>query len=331
MARFDHIRVILAEPHSELRTSLQDNLHDFGLKNVTITGNMSRLASAVNNGEVDLVIANTALPEGDFNKYVNELRHGHHGDNPFLVVITLVGEAHSDAVHAALNSGTDHVLAKPFTAEALIAKITDLSIARKRFVVTSDYIGPDRRLQNREGTIEVPLIDVPNPLFQRADGSNNAHQLKRRIALAQLKINEQKVLRNAFQVGWLLDYVIPEIAAKSNDVLIEEPENLQRLCEVTHDICIRIRGTRYAHISEICMTLNRMANEAISAGLCDADMQLMGRMADIIGRVFDPDRDVLANEYQRQRQDPENVQDSQDEDDSEDALTAEELASTAVA
>lgn len=299
MSHLDHIRVILAEPNSELRTSLKESLNGFGLKNVTITGNLSGVVGAVNAGEVDLLIANNSLPEGDFNTYVNELRHGRHGDNPFLVVITLVGEASSEAVHAAISSGTDHVIAKPFSAQALIEKVTELTHTRKRFVVTSDYIGPDRRIQHRAGTIEIPLIDVPNPLHHRTRGGENNAQHRHRIEHAQLRINEQKVLRNAFQIGWLLDYVIPEIAAYSGDLEVEVPENLQRLCEVSRDICDRIRGTRYAHVTEMCLTLNRMADEAITNGLCDSDMQLMGRMADIIGRVFDPDREAIASEYQR--------------------------------
>jgi len=301
VSHFDNIRVVLAEPNSQLRTELKDNLEDLGFRNVVATGNMSRIVSEVKAGSVDLIIADTSLPEGDFNQYVRELRHGRHGDNPFLVVITMVNEAKKAAVHAAINSGTDHVVAKPFSVASLIDKVNELTHTRKRFVVTSDYIGPDRRKAHRPGTMEVPLIVVPNPLQHRKLGGASETQMKRRVESAKQKINEQKVLRNAYQIGWLLDFVMPEIAALNADMSANEPENLLRLRDTANDMCARIRGTQFAHMAEMCLTLGRMAEEALKSGLCDADMRLMGRMAGIIENIFDPERDARATDYQRQR------------------------------
>lgn len=297
MSHFENIRVVLAEPNAELRTELKEQLEGFGLKNVLPTGNLSRIASAVERGEVDLLIADTSLPEGDFNEFVHAMRHGKQGANPFLVVITLVNEPSRTAVQAAIDAGTDHVLAKPFSPEALIEKVVDLTHARKRFVVTTDYIGPDRRSAHREGTMQIPLIDVPNPLHHRITGHMSIAQVRASVESAVVRINEQKVVRHAYQVGWLLDYAIPEMAALNAGLLGETPENLHKLCEVLEDTCERIRGTRYLHVSEMLMTLSRMAREALETGLCEEDMQLMGRMADIVGRLFDPDRDAQASEY----------------------------------
>lgn len=299
MSHFDNIRVLLAEANSEMRAALSQGLLDCGFKNVKSTGNLSQVVGAVKEGVVDLLIADTSLPEGDFNEYVRELRHGQHGDNPFLVVITLVSSPSQDAVHAAINSGTDHVLAKPFGANALIDKVTELTHSRKRFVVTTDYIGPDRRSTHRPGTMQVAQIDVPNPLHQRMSGSASAAKSKRSIEAAKLVINEQKVQRHAYQIGWLLDHVLPEISAQKADALPSNLENLKKLCEVSRDLCRRIKGTRFAHVSEMSMTLSHMAERALKDGLCDDDMRLMGRMADIIERAFDPGREEAAAEYNR--------------------------------
>jgi len=299
ISHFDNIRVVLAEPNLELRTNLKDSLHDFGFKNVLATGNLSQIVTAVNSGEADVLIADTTLPEGDFNTYVHDLRHGHHGDNPFLVVITLIGKPSREVVQAAINSGADHVLAKPITVQALSEKVTELTHSRKRFVVTTDYIGPDRRSAHREGTMQIPQIDVPNPLHQRMGGQVNATRNLRRIEAAKLVINEHKVQRHAYQIGWLLDHVMPEIAAIKVDALPDAPENLQRLYDVSQDLCRRIKGTRFAHITEMALTLCHMAEQALKEGLCENDMQLMGRMAEIIERAFDPDREATAAEYHR--------------------------------
>jgi len=299
LSHFDNIRVVLAEPNLELRTNLKDSLHDLGFKNVLATGNLSQIVNAVKAGEADLLIADTTLPEGDFNEFVNELRHGHHGDNPFLVVVTLISKPSRDVVQAAINSGADHVLAKPITAQSLGEKIAELSHSRKRFVVTTDYIGPDRRAAHREGTMQIPQIDVPNPLHQRMSGDAHANRNHRSVQAAKLVINEHKVQRHAYQIGWLLDHVMPEIAAMNAGALPDEPENLQRLHDVSQDLCHRIKGTRYAHVTEMTLTLCRMTEQALKEGLCENDMKLMGRMADIIERAFDPDRETTAAEYHR--------------------------------
>lgn len=299
MSQFDNIRVVVAEPNSQLRTGLKESLQGLGFKAVVGTGNMSRVVSAVDAGDVDLLIADTSLPEGDFNTYVHELRHGHQGCNPFLVVVTLVNQPSSDAVHKAIDSGTDHVLAKPFTVEALVSKITDLTHARKRFVVTTDYIGPDRRSTHRAGTMQIPLIDVPNPLQHRMSGHTSENQVRHSIENAKLKINEQKVLRHAYQIGWLLDRVLPEMSAMTSSIVEDQTEHLNKLCLVSRDLCARIRGTRYANVAEMCMTLSHMAQTAMREGLNEADMQLMGRMGKIVEQAFDPERDAKATEYQR--------------------------------
>ncbi|HEY9080937.1 response regulator [Magnetovibrio sp.] len=299
MSHFDNIRVVLAEPNSELRAGLKDSLHDIGFKNVQATGNLSQIVTAVKAGEADLLIADTTLPEGDFNKFVYELRHGCHGDNPFLVVITLINKPSRDVVQAAINSGADQVLAKPITAKGLTEKVAELTHSRKRFVVTTDYVGPDRRAAHREGTMQIPQIDVPNPLHQRMSGSKNDSRNKRSVEAAKLIINEHKVQRHAYQIGWLLDHVMPEIAALQADALPDGPENLKRLHNVSQDLCRRIKGTRFAHVTEMALTLCRMSEQALNEGLCENDMHLMGRMAEIIERAFDPDREATAAEYNR--------------------------------
>ncbi|OEJ65089.1 response regulator transcription factor [Magnetovibrio blakemorei] len=332
MFDFSKVRIVLAEPNSDLRAELKDRLHEWGAKNVVTTGNMARIVSTVNAGEVDLIIADTSLPEGDFNDFVKDLRFGRHGKNPFLVVVTMVNNPSREAVHRAINSGTDHVLAKPFAAQALIDRIDELTQSRKRFAVTADYIGPDRRNTHRDGAMVINLVDVPNPLHLQGGGESNTAQIKRAIEVAKHKINEEKVHRNAYQSVWLLDSVMPEIVAIRDGLCLDVPVNLQRLQVVAQDTCQRIKGTRFAHVAGICLTLNDLADQAIKEGLSDDDFKLMGRMAEIIENVFDPDRCTTAELYQRQsRISAIDVFDNNDQSEmTRKTLTPRELASIAV-
>lgn len=297
ISQFDNIRVVLAEPKTELRKTLKQCLQDHGFRSVLDTGNLSQVASAVNEGNVDLLIADTSLPEGDFNEYVSELRHGKHGANPFLVVVTLVSDRSGSAVHAAIDSGTDHVLAKPFEPAAMIDHVLELTHGRKRFVVTTDYIGPDRRSMARPGTMDIPQVDVPNPLRQRMTGQMSDGVLRRHVDAAKAKVNEQKVVRHAFQIGWLLERLTPELHApiKSD----EFKAHMVRLGEVADDISARIKTTHFAHVAEMCMTLSNMVVTGIEKGFDEHDVLLMGKMATLIEDAFNPARGEMGAEYVR--------------------------------
>lgn len=297
ISQFDNIRVVLAEPKADLRRTLKKCLQDHGFRSVLDTGNLSQVANAVREGNVDLLIADTSLPEGDFNAYVTELRHGKHGDNPFLVTITLVSSPSRAAVQNAIDSGTDHVLAKPFDPEAMISHVLDLTHGRKRFVVTTDYIGPDRRSGPRPGGMEIPVIDVPNALRQRMTGQMSEGVLRRHVDAAKAKINEQKVVRHAFQIGWLLDRLLPELnkPEKSEEFVA----HIERLGEVAKDISNRIKSTRYAHVAAMCMTLDNMVADAVAHGFNEQDVLLLSKMAELIEAAFDPEREDLGRNYVR--------------------------------
>lgn len=297
ISQFDNIRVVLAEPNADLRRTLKECLQDHGFRSVLDTGNLSQVAKAVEEGNVDLLIADTSLPEGDFNEYVSELRHGKHGENPFLVAITLVDEPSRAAVQAAIDSGTDHVLAKPFDPKALINHVLELTNQRKRFVVTTDYIGPDRRSRPRAGAMEIPQIDVPNALRQRMTGQMSDNTLRRAIETAKARINEQKVVRHAYQIGWLLDRLLPDLRAK--DKGDEYQEHMDRLAFVAKDISRRIATTRFAHVAELCMTLANMVEGGLARGFDEQDIFLMGKMANLIEGAFDPGREELGATYSR--------------------------------
>lgn len=301
ISQFDNIRVVLAEPNANLRKTLKGCLQEHGFRSVLDTGNLSQVVKAVEEGNVDLLIADTSLPEGDINDYVTELRHGKHGENPFLVVITLVDEPTRMAVQGAIDSGTDHVLAKPFQPDDLINQVLELTHQRKRFVVTTDYIGPDRRSRPRSGGIQIPLIDVPNALRQRMTGQMSDGILRRAIDAAKAKINEQKVIRHAYQIGWLLDRVLPglEAAERGEPVEPELDENIDRLIWVGRDISRRISTTRYAHVAEMCMTLSNMVAGGKDRGFDGHDIMLMSKMAELIEAAFDPEREEQGALYRR--------------------------------
>ena len=76
-------------------------------------------------------------------------------------------------------SGADYLVAAPFSPKQIIDRIRAIVHHRTPFVVTSDYIGPDRRDGGR-GT-ELPLIDVPNSLRAKVLGEYNFRLMSQAI------------------------------------------------------------------------------------------------------------------------------------------------------
>ena len=287
-ARFSNIRVLLAEPDTTLRAEFKARLAMDGFTNIVDTGNLGRVYQALEQGEVDLLIGDTSMPEGDLSDTIAEMRNEKLGPNPFVVTVTLVSNPTAKVIRKVIDSGTDDILIKPFAADDLITHVENLTLGRKKFVVTTDYTGPDRRNANRPGTVRIEQNEVPNPLRIRMTGQMNEATYNRTLKTAIETINVQKVERHAFQIEWLLDWVA-DVQKKGGAEGAEEVEalhkNFDRLNAVATDLCQRVARSPYAHMTEMCMTLRNMTNEVDKENLTNDDARLLSKLAENIGNA----------------------------------------------
>ena len=76
---------------------------------------------------------------------IQALRQGATGYNPFIVIIVTAWENNNALVGRVINSGADDLLLRPFSTAVLGNRIRTHVERRKGFVITSEYVGPDRR------------------------------------------------------------------------------------------------------------------------------------------------------------------------------------------
>ena len=69
--------------------------------------------------------------------------------NRFVPIIMTAGTGHLDNVIRARNAGISEYLVKPFSAGALADRITRVIESPREFVISDNYIGPDRRIKQR--------------------------------------------------------------------------------------------------------------------------------------------------------------------------------------
>lgn len=290
ISRFENIRVVLVEPSKKLREEIKASLVRLGFRDIVDSGNLSMVEEAITQETADLLIVDTSLPEGDVNDLIYKMRHGKLGRNPFLVVVTLVANPMAGVVNAAIDSGADDIAIKPFSMDYLCDRILSLTHTRKRFVVTTDYIGPDRRDKRRVEGKEIPQNIVPNPLRMRVTGQVNEAKLRRAIDTAAETINEQKVERHGYQIQFLLKRILP--ALKNNQKTEQTTADINRLVEIAEDMSSRSKGSIYSFVGEKCMTLLDMVTnmQADSSNIDPFDMNLLSKLGDLIKEAVDPER-----------------------------------------
>lgn len=285
--KFGDINLIIADSDSMVRQGLKTAFFDHGFRNTRDTSRMSVVGDAVDNDAVDLIIAENELQDGKISDLTRHIRHHEAGDNPFLVVITLMEEPTSEAIMEVIDSGTDDLLIKPISPALLIERVNILTRKRKRFVVTTDYVGPTRRAAPRPGSQEIPEFRVPNPLRLKATGKYDAETLKREIDEIAHTINEQKKERHAYQIDYLVDNILPLYGDGGADEGVIE--HLERLLFVSEDISRRLSGTDDAHVGELCQSMTDVVNRILEAPLSpdDKDLRLLPELSRAIKNSFD--------------------------------------------
>lgn len=254
-AAFQGVSGIIADRDKGFRHTLFSMLRPMGFLTLLHTDNLTEVRESVEENRVDLVVADINVGEDELLSMVRHIRHQEVGSNPFIVVILLAADPQPDVVHRMIDCGSDALLAKPVAAGALIDRLKYLSSHRKGFVVTTDYVGPDRRSAPRPGTQQIPLLAVPNPLSPKDRADSNAYH--KAIEAAVREINEQKVQRHAFQIGYLVNRITP--AYLMGDPVDNIRADLERLLMVADDLVRRLPDSQCAHMGPTCASIRQIA------------------------------------------------------------------------
>lgn len=286
--RFGDVCLAVGESNAQLRHSIRSILYASGFREIADFSDCETLRDHLANKTTDMVIADASLPGGDFCAMLRAVRHHRLGKNPFLLAITLTGNPTQDLVRKIVDSGADDLIVKPFSADALVERVQVLAKGRKPFVVTHDYIGPDRRKKARLDCEQIPLLPVPNPLRAKAVTHTEPSSLQRMIDTAIARINQQKMERYAVQVGYLIDRILSRYQLDKSVRACED--DLKYLCTVAEDLARRVRGTPFAYISELTLSLIKLAERMLETldQPDHRDVELLPKISQALARAFEP-------------------------------------------
>ena len=259
---FGDVAVLLVDSDKGSRGAIREILFDRGCRNFRLGATLAEIGEALQDGAADILICGTDFPDGDACKLIAAIRHSEIGTNPFIPVIATTWDPTPELVRKIIDSGADDLVVKPISVGHLLERVQSLVYKRKPFVVTTDYVGPDRH-RTPSRVAETALIDVPNPLKARITGEEEPVAAQLRIDEVIAEINLQKLERYAVDIGSLVNIVLPKLDEGRADSGARDI--LQRL----ETIAVRARGrmadTERAHVSELCQSLAQVVKNLLAA------------------------------------------------------------------
>ncbi|MDJ0949496.1 MAG: response regulator [Alphaproteobacteria bacterium] len=250
--RFEKVDVLLLEPNPVLRRAIRDSLAVMGIRNITAVSTVPDLEWGLQKLTPDLVISDAVAAENAPMELTRAVRHGYLGENPFVSIMTTAEGPTLDLVKAAINSGTDGLIRKPFCMQEVIDRIQTVALFRKPFVVTRDYIGPCRRLAQREENSH-PRIDAPNTLKYKVEGTYDRDQVRWQIIAARNEVDEQKASYDAITIGTLVSQIAAAVRQQAQRFPLSA--RLTQLHEAAQDITRRLSNVGESDLTALCSSL----------------------------------------------------------------------------
>ena len=274
--RRNEVRILYGDPGQGTRRLYRQALASAGYSQLREFDSLNSFADLLAVAQPDLIFMDVAMPGGDVPALVSDLRHSRLGVNPYLPVVLTTWDTGQSLVRKIIDAGADDLLVKPISTRALLERIEIVGLHRKPFVVTSDYIGPDRRKEAARRNSSVPLIEVPNPIRAKLTGERlDAKALQQAIRATNEQVNQQRLRAAAFRIAFVTQQIVPLYQAE----LPPDDGTLTMLRDLIasgEDIQKRVANTEFAHVGQICDRLLQSARHMAEQGAAvsfDPDLQ----------------------------------------------------------
>jgi DNA-binding response OmpR family regulator len=286
---FDTADTLVYDPVAPNRTATRSALFSLGFRKIETVATVEAFGAAVRVQPPDLAICEAQGAEDALCEAIQTLRQGALGYNPFIVIIVTAWDKSQGLVQRVVNSGADDLLLRPFSTTLLGSRIEAHVERRKGFVITTDYVGPDRRNDPARPS-PVDLFLPPNSLKMKAKDRLSADRIAARLESelreARAHLDSEKLKRDAFQICVLWRLIQNQASAG-----IASQENLSKITRLAQSIERRCRDTAYAKACQWCTAICS-AVEGLQFGVDRAaSMYLLGQAALSVHQVLSPSQE----------------------------------------
>ena len=238
---FSAVRVLIGEQSALIRQGLRNALYNMGFREFSDTGSFSEIHQRLKDHTFDLLILDSEMEGSGTTHLIKEIRRGKLGHDPFLVTLLILTNGDEVHIRSAILSGCDDIVLVPFASGQFMTRMANVLEHRKPFVVTHDYIGPDRRNKPRPGEASAKQFLIPNPLYSRATGGSiEAYGHSVQTANAAISTARVSSLAKAIQFETRSIRIAFEEHKPANDLV----SKFFSLEEITSELIERLRGNK---------------------------------------------------------------------------------------
>ena len=211
--RYELASAAVYDPIAMNRNATRNVLYALGFREIESYAALEDLRRAMATRDFDLILTEAPTAGEPVYDYISRVRRGERGNNPFAILLITTWQAEGGMVRQALDCGADDIICRPFSTATLGERIRTHVLNRKGFVVTSDYIGPDRRTDTVRSGVK-PIAVVNSMRLKAVEGmSGQAAQAATQMAVEEGRhaVNEERMRRAAFQIGVIAGFVVGQI------------------------------------------------------------------------------------------------------------------------
>jgi DNA-binding response OmpR family regulator len=285
---YDSVDVLIYDPVASNRTATRAAMYALGFRRTETVSSMEAFLESVRKNPPDIALCEAQGAADELCDTIQQLRQGAAGFNPFIVIVVTAWEKNTTLINRVLSSGADDLLLRPFSTALLGSRIESHIDRRKGFVITTDYVGPDRRKDvDRESNVE--LFKPPNSLKMKAKDKLPsevvAKRLEGELKDAREKLTSEKLRRDSFQICILWRLMQEQMFMPG-----QVSPDLDKLQALTRSIDGRVRDTEFQPAVEWCESV-LAATEGLILGVDrNASMHLLGHAALSLHQVFHPEK-----------------------------------------
>jgi CheY-like chemotaxis protein len=177
---YELAEVLVCDPAAANRAAVRSALFSLGCRQIELVPNLHDFLEALEHRPPDLAICDTQVGEPELCRAVRNLRQGGQSYNPFVIIIITAWAPDATLMREISNAGADGVLLRPFSTSLLDQRIRAHVLHRKQFIVTDNYIGPERRTEEMHPRSALSLAP-PNSLKMKIEGRGNPEEAIRRF------------------------------------------------------------------------------------------------------------------------------------------------------
>ena len=246
------ITVYIGEKNYYERNQLRDMFKSQGITQIVCHANMSGLKEVMVQVPPDLLVISDDFDTDVFGA-IKEIRAQKLGDNPFLLITMLVGANRPHSLKQAIGTGVDDIIVKPLTPERVQERLKLVTYHRQPFVVTDDYMGPQRKNMELKGRVR--RISVLNTVLEKVNGREfDKNALKEAVEGSLQQVLQAKLDSQSFRLGEVCERLVT--AYDSGTITEEVGSDLIMLADVLGEAAGVAGKLRDFQLSGLCEQLS---------------------------------------------------------------------------